>query len=257
MKRFLLAVCFCYLSCSLSAQTKVSIYGDDSYPPYSFLDSGRLTGIYSVILERIFVQMPEYDVTLKSLGWKRGLAQIEKGFIFALYPPYERPKERPYMEYDIPILDEQLVVYCRLDTLKQPRPSWPTDYYGLTIGNNSGFSAGGDKFWAAVEAKKIKVSEAKGTAHNLLNLISGKTDCYMNDGLSIQWELKKLQREGRFDGNSLVQSAIISAEKGFLGFSTDGERFPFKGDFKKKYLSILKQLKDSGEIDLIVKRFIE
>ena len=34
-----------------TAQTKVTIYGDDSYPPYSFLDSGRLTGIYTLILE--------------------------------------------------------------------------------------------------------------------------------------------------------------------------------------------------------------
>ena len=75
---------------------------------------------------------------------------------------------------------------------------------GLTIGNNSGFSAGGDEFKAAVKAGKIKLSETKGTPKNLLKLIAGRVDCYMNDALSIQWELKKLQKEGKYNGSTIV-----------------------------------------------------
>ena len=52
--------------------------------------------------------MPDYNVTIKGVPWKRGLLQIEGGKNFALYPPYKRPKQRPYMEYDMSILDEKL-----------------------------------------------------------------------------------------------------------------------------------------------------
>ena len=133
MKQTVIIFCFFIFSQTLSAQTKVVIFGDDSYPPYSFLESDRLTGVYTIILERVFEQMPEYNVELKANDWKRSLAQIQRGFIFALYPPYKRA-DRPYMEFEVPILDEELVVYCQKDILEKPRPVWPDDYYGLTIG---------------------------------------------------------------------------------------------------------------------------
>ena len=233
MNKIFIILCIIILSPPLSAQTKVTIYGDDSYPPYSFLDSDRLTGIYTIVLERIFEQMSEYDVELKGNDWKRSLDQIQRGFIFALYPPYKR-LDRPYMEFEMPILDEELVVYCREEVLEKPRPNWPEDYYGLTIGNNTGFSVGGPKFWKAVKANKIKVEETKGTPRSLLRLINGHVDCYMNDAISIQWELNKLMKEGRYDGRNVKESAIISQEHGYLGFSTSGARYPFKNDFKKE-----------------------
>ncbi|MFT5717264.1 MAG: polar amino acid transport system substrate-binding protein [Oleiphilaceae bacterium] len=243
-------------SYTLSAQTKVTIYGDDSYPPYSFLDSDRLTGVYTIILERIFEQMPDYKVELKGKDWKQGLVQIQRGFIFALYPPYKRA-DRPYMEFEMPILEEEVVVYCRKEVLEEARPNWPEDYYGLTIGNNSGFSVGGAKFSEAVKSGKIKVKETKGTPRSLLQLINGKVDCYMNDVVSIQWELKKLRKEGRYSGTNLERSIVISREYAYLGFSTSGSRYPFKKDFKKQYFNILTKMKKSGEIDSIVKRFPE
>jgi len=236
--------------------TEVTVYGDESYPPYSFKEKGKMTGIYTVILEKIFSKMPDYTVTIKSLPWKRGLKQIESGDIFALYPPYERRKERPYMEYDMPILDEELVVFCQNKVLTSPRPNWPDDYFGLTIGNNAGFAAGGEAFWAAVKAGKIKVQETKGTPANLKKLIGGRVDCYMNDGLSIQWELKQLQAKGAYDGSSLSKGTTISAEQGYLGFATDGSKFPYKDSFKQEYLKQLKTMKESGELQQIVDQYL-
>ncbi|NOH71328.1 ABC transporter substrate-binding protein [Vibrio pectenicida] len=257
MKKTLALLCTVLASTSVFAKTNVVIYGDDSYPPYSYVDSGRMTGIYTVVLERIFSKMPEYNVTIKGVPWKRGLLEIEGGKSFALYPPYKRPEQRPYMEYDMSILDEKLVVVCQKSVLSSPKPNWPGDYMGLTIGNNSGFSAGGDEFRAAVKSGKIKLSETKGTPKNLLKLIAGRVDCYMNDALSIQWELKKLQKEGKYNGQSLVEGATISSEQGFLGIATKAGKFPFKDDFKSQYHKILSEMKASGEVDQIIQKFVK
>ncbi|MGF1740088.1 transporter substrate-binding domain-containing protein [Vibrio profundum] len=256
MKKTVIALCTCF-SLSTYAATNVKVYGDDSYPPYSYQEKGKMTGIYTVILKKIFAQMPEYKVTIHGVPWKRGLAEIKEGKTFALYPPYKRVEARPYMQYDMPILDEKLVVVCRDKVLSQPRPSWPDDYMGLTIGNNSGFSAGGDKFYAAVKAGQIKINETKGTERNLLKLIAGRVDCYMNDAISIQWELKKLQETGKYSGSGVKEGAVISSEQGYLGFVTDGKKFPYKADFKQKYLQILTKMKASGEIDNVIKEFMK
>jgi polar amino acid transport system substrate-binding protein len=256
MNKVLFTFCLFIFTNTLSAQTEVTIYGDDSYPPYSFLDSDRLTGIYTIILERVFDQMPDYNVKLIGKDWKQGLSQIQRGYIFALYPPYKRAN-RPYMEFDMPILDEELVLYCRKDVLENARPNWPEDYYGLTVGSNSGFSVGGAKFNEAVKKGLILLKETKGTPRSLLQLIKGEVDCYMNDAVSIKWELKKLKKEGRYEEGSLVMSVVISQEHGYLGFSSRGSRYPFKNDFKKQYLNILDKMKKNGEIDDIIKRFLE
>ncbi|GLQ31557.1 substrate-binding periplasmic protein [Litoribrevibacter albus] len=252
----LIAVLCVLISLGVQAQTQVSIYGDDAYPPYSFKDKGKMTGIYTVVLQEIFQQMPEYRVSIEGYPWKRGLKEIEQGKIFALYPPYKRVKERPYMEYEEPILDEQLVVFCHEKVLSTPRTKWPDDYYGLTIGNNSGFAAGGDAFWQAVKRGDIKVEETKGTSKNLLKLIAGRIDCYMNDGLSIQWELKALQNQGKYNGLSVKKGAVISSEQGFLGFATDGSKFPYKDTFKEKFHAVLNQMKSSGRVQQVIDEFI-
>ncbi|CAM2914518.1 ABC transporter substrate-binding protein [Vibrio ordalii] len=257
MKKYLVCLPAIALSFGASATTNVTIYGDDSYPPYSYSESGRITGIYTVILERIFSKMPAYNVTIKEIPWKRGLSEIENRKIFALYPPYKRIEQRPYMEYELPILDEKLVVVCTKSVLSTPRPNWPEDYMGLTIGNNLGFAAGGDEFRAAVAAGKIVLSETKGTPNNLLKLIAGRVDCYMNDALSIRWELSKLQKEGKYDGQSVMEGATISSEQGFLGFVTDGGQFPYKDDFKATYHKILSEMKESGELEQVVSSFLQ
>mgnify|MGYP000517387643 CR=1 FL=1 len=163
LRILLISIVIGVLPITTYAEVSVKIYGDDSYAPYSFLGNGKVTGIYSVVLQKIFEEMPGYTVDLAALPWKRGLRLVEDGEIFALYPPYERKIERPYMDYDLAILDEELVVYCNKSVLNKPRSQWPEDYFGLSVGNNAGFSAGGDAFWTAVKKGKINVQETKGT----------------------------------------------------------------------------------------------
>lgn len=36
------------------SKTTVIVYGDDDYPPYSYTENGKITGIYTVILKKNF-----------------------------------------------------------------------------------------------------------------------------------------------------------------------------------------------------------
>ncbi|MEH6628467.1 MAG: hypothetical protein V7739_18670 [Motiliproteus sp.] len=94
------------------------------------------------------------------------------------------------------------------------------------------------------------------TKANLLKLIDKKIDCYMNDGLSIEWELKHLAKKGEYDGSSVVRGATISAESGFLGFAASADAFPYKEDFKQPYLKALRELKASGKVEKIIRQYM-
>jgi polar amino acid transport system substrate-binding protein len=250
-------------STSLAAEIEVIVYADDGYAPYSYEESGEAKGTYAVILRAAFARMEGYRVAIRPVPWKRGLRLLEQGKGFALYPPYRHVESRPYIRpYSTPILDEEVVVLCREDILIEPRPEWPRDFYGLTIGVNAGYLVGGDEFWRAVKEKKIRVEECRGNSEGLMQLAKGRLDGYINDRMAILWELKRLRESGKYreDGAhaKLLVGATISVEQGHLGYTDRDEgRFAYKADFVKQFNAIIKEMKKSGDIQRIVDEFLK
>ncbi|MDE1464303.1 substrate-binding periplasmic protein [Spartinivicinus poritis] len=259
MRKFLLALSIGFpllFSSTLYAAQSVKVMADEAYPPYSYKKDGKMTGIYTDVLSAIFAKMPDFNIKIEGVPWKRGLKSMEAGEGFALYPPYKR-EDRPYMDYTAPILAEESAAYCDEKILSKSRPKWPEDYYGLRIGSNSGFAVGGAVFDRAVQDGLIKLSEAKGNDKNLLKLINGRIDCYINDALSIEWELNQLKQKGKYKGSGIVRGATISGEYGYLGFTKKGDAFSYLEKFKEEYHKNLEEMKSNGEVDKIIKKYTE
>ena len=93
----------------------IELYGDNNYPPYSYVgEDNKLVGIYPSILREAVKEITGYKVTLKAVPWKRGLRMLKKNKIQGLFPPYFRVEQRPFMwPYSLAILEEEAVVVCR------------------------------------------------------------------------------------------------------------------------------------------------
>ncbi|MCU8200190.1 transporter substrate-binding domain-containing protein [Vibrio vulnificus] len=240
----------------------VTIYSDDAYPPYSYQIQGNAVGIYPDILRHVFDQMPQYRVTIKPVPFVRGLRLLETGKGFALFPPYYYENRRPYIHpYSKPILKEQVVVYCHNEVMLKnvaELAKWPEDFYGLTIGINAAFSIGGDAFWMAAHDGKLKIEEAKDNQENILKMRAKRVDCYINDRLSIAWEIKRLKDVGRIDHSDSFQlAAFVSEEYGYLGYSAYAERFPFKAPFTSQFDQILQRLQGSGIVEQVISSYVD
>lgn len=239
--------------------TKVVVYGDSGYPPYSYLRDGQPAGIYVDILKTVFETMPSYQVKIQLLPWKRGLKMLEVGEGFALFPPYYYPEQRLYISpYSEPILKEEVSVFCSSKTASSRElTSWPKSYFGLTIGINESFSLGGGEFWQAVKNGQIQIKEAQGNRDNILNLYNDKVDCYINDRLSILWEIKQLIQEGSLPTDwTVIESASVSSEQGYLGFTNvTPERYPYKNEFVTDFNASLEKLKQDGTLEAILHRY--
>ena len=239
---------------------EVTVYSDDSYPPYSYAEKGEAKGIYPEIFRKAFAQMPQYHVDIKPVPWKRGLRMLETGEGFALFPPYFRPKERPFMKYSAPVLSESVAVFCSSAIADRvSRTRWPDDYYGLRFGINAGFSLGGESFDQAVKNGQIILDQASGNHVNLEKLILQRIDCYINDRYSILWEWRHINEEGlNRDGAKIVETATVAAEQGYLGYTDrDNGRFPFKNDFVTDLNKIIENMRRTGEIQRITDRILE
>jgi polar amino acid transport system substrate-binding protein len=245
---------------AIAAPIEVSIYADQDYPPYSYTENGKLKGIYTEILADAFKKMPKYHVHLIAVPWKRGLSALESGEGFALYPPYYRPTERPYMQYSDSFFTELVVVFCNQAAIeKKELKAWPDDYFGLTIGMNPGFLTGGPKFDQAVMAKKVYVDTNATSRSNMLKLLIGRIDCYVNDRLMIESEYKKIKLGPDFKVSALQiqETSQVSVEKVFLGYTNrDSGRYAFKDDFIQEFNKVISGMKQNGDITKITNSFM-
>lgn len=238
------------LAFSMSSSWAISIVGDDAYPPYSFKEKGKITGIYTDIIQQALATMKDSS-NVTAMPWKRGLSGLKTKSIDALFPPYFRPKQRPYMDYSTDILNETLVIVCNAKVSGRLK-SFPGDYKGISLGKNAGFAPGA-AIDDAVKKKVLKIHEAKGMTANLKKLINNRVNCYVNDRLSILYELKKMAARGEYDGSSIVETHILGVEKGYVAINK-GASAEAKA-FINKFNEAIEGMKASGKIDEIIAKY--
>ncbi len=232
----------------------VTVLCDASYPPYSYAENGEAKGLYSDIVRAAFARMPGYRVSIRPVPWPRGLAALEKGTAFALFPPYYRPVERPWMDYSRPILEESVVAFVRSELAQQRAiEDFPAAYAGLRIGLNRGFNIiAAPDYKRMLAAGQVQQSYASDNRTNLLQLKRQRIDVYINDRLSILWELQQM-RDQDLLGNAgldwLVEGPRLSSEHGHLGYTRlNPQAYPYKQDFMQRLDQVLLDLEADGSI---------
>ena len=234
---FTFILLFCVMNTGLAQEvTKVTILADDDYPPYSYVEKGKLKGIYVRLIHRAANYLPEqYKVNLVAMPWKRALAQIENGRALAIIPPYLHIEARPYIEpYSIPLGTESVVTYCRKHVpLQAILDSLEFSEWTIHIGINAGYILLNDRYYRAINAGKIKMWENKSTDANLMKLLTNKIDCYVNDSISINVALNHIKKElQNIDITGVEEMDRISSNTAHIGYSnTNNSQFPFKDDF--------------------------
>lgn len=238
------------------AQTPISVtvLCDASYPPYSYAENGEAKGLYNDILRAAFARMPGYRVSIRPVPWPRGLAALEKGTAFALFPPYYRPVERPWMDYSRPILEESVVAFVRSELAQQRAiEDFPAAYAGLRIGLNRGFNIiAAPDYKRMLAAGQVQQSYASDNRTNLLQLKRQRIDVYINDRLSILWELQQMRDQdllGNAELDWLVEGPRLSSEHGHLGYTRlNPQTYPYKQDFMQRLDQVLLDLEADGSI---------
>lgn len=237
------------------ANDKVVLVGDENYPPYSYIENGRFTGIDVDILRLAASRLsPAYQVELVPRPWKRGLAMLENGTAFGLFPPGLK-RERAYIDtYSAPILTETVVIFCNSKVARLPRPDFPRDYAGLTIGINAGFLLS-ERLMQAEKLQIVRLESAKDNATNLRKLALHRIDCYASDRVAALFSAEKLAGKLPAAERELRASVELSREDTFVAYSARNSP-SFKTDFIAKLNAALYTMRTNGDIDRIMTRYV-
>jgi polar amino acid transport system substrate-binding protein len=237
LRRLLFCLCLAAAAHGRAADT-VILYGDSDYPPYSYLENGRFTGIYVDMLTLAARAMaPRFKVELRPLPWKRGLAELESGHAFALFPPGLK-RERTYIgSYSLPLYRETVVLFCNAQVMKTRRSVFPDDFAGLTVGVNAGFLLSARLIDAANQGK-LRLAPAGGNDANLKKLARGRIDCYASDRGAALYSAKRLQMV-------LREAVALSGENTYIGYSSASNP-PYKAAFIASMNAAIDAIHKSG-----------
>ena len=245
MFRFLFGMFFLVFSITCLSESKqvIEIYYLNNYPPYAFLNekTGKPDGYYTKIVQLVFSNLRNYNLKLTPIPWKRGLNLIEKGEAFALYPPYHRYKERPYIyPYSLPLGEEITVIVCNKKRIKGFNLEYPRDFAGIHLVLDLGYELGRDN--AFVKEGKISITDISSVDQAIKMLFHERADCYINDRLAIIHALKKNKKINR---KTIKEKGIIKREFGFIGYS---EKFSssYKENFIRSFNSEFNNLYQKG-----------
>lgn len=248
---------------SFARDIGVTVYVDGNYRPFSYSDNGKPKGMYIDILKVAFSRMKGFKVKMLPIPWKRGKSMMERGEGFALTPAFFHGHDWPYLyPYSLPFYTETIVAVCSKEVLTTKREKWPGDFIGLNIGNVAGFDGwGGEEFWRLVNQKRIYYEEAKGSEQNILKLLAGRLDCIMMEEKAFDYELRKLQSEGKYDirkHNVVRKAAVIGKDPVYIGYSKPAREnglFPFQFEFMQAFDSEIYKMTKSGEIIRIMESY--
>jgi polar amino acid transport system substrate-binding protein len=253
MKLKILWVCLgsfftCLFGC-VNAAEKIILFGDDDYAPYSYVEDGQFKGIYVNILHEAARRMAsDYAIELQPIPWKRGLAELESGRSFALFPPGLK-SERTYIRpYSVSLYRETVVLFCSDKIMSRPHAKFPDDYVGLTIGVNLGFLLS-DRLIQASKQGMVTLDAAKGNETNLKKLARERIDCYASDRTAARFSLKRIH--SGLGADFVLQEAVeLSGEDTFIAYSSRNNPV-YKTDFVGKMNATIEAMKKDGEIKKI------
>ncbi|MGX9700008.1 substrate-binding periplasmic protein [Janthinobacterium lividum] len=229
-----------------AAPQTVILYGDDDYAPYSYVENGVFKGMYIDILRLAASAMPDYRLELQPRPWKRGLAALEKGQVFGLFPP-GRKTQRPYVQpYSAMLYRESVVLFCHDAVMRTPRTRFPADFAGLTIGVNTGFLLS-EKLMAPAREGLLRLEAAKGNEANLKKLALRRIDCYASDRGAARHTARQLGAELASYGFQLHEVLELSSEATYIAYSARNTP-AYKADFIQKMNAALLAMRQNGEL---------
>jgi len=235
------------VSGNLFAAQVIELFGDKNYPPYSYEEKGKAKGVYVDILQEAFAQMPNFNLKLKMMAYKRAINMTQEGLIVGFFPPYYGVERTKWTKFSEPILGETTIVFAKEETL-QKRKNYPKDFYGTTLCLNRGFNQsllGGENLSKAIKNNKIKLIEGDNNQACLSRVIRGMADFYINDQLI---DTKKFP--------VIKKGMKVKENFGHVGFTLQDKNYPFMKDLQKEFNATIKKMKQNGQIAKILKKYL-
>lgn len=225
------------------------VLGADLYIPYQYEENGELKGMSVDIVKEAFKRMG-YSVEIKVLPWSRVLKSTKDGAVDAMFSSFYIEERSEYMTYAMePLAGSMQSLFVRAGSSIR---------YDGTVESLKGYRLGtiigyvyGDAFKQGKEDGTLDVSEAEDCPANILKLMAGRTDVFIDNRDTTRYYLKKEKLE---DEIVELTPAFAEQEMLYLAFSKKRLMDPALVD---AFNRTLKEMKQDGSWGKIVAEYTQ
>ncbi len=194
--KLLAALLVTIVSCAHAAEspTTLRLATVDNFPPFSYMDSGSLTGI-DVDLVHEMARRLNISVQIQAYPWARVINSVKRGEVDGAFAAFETQERQAFCLYVGVLHIEAFYLFTRKgNEFPYTRIS---DLYGKRVGIDRGVFVS-DAFERAVNDGRIILEEVNDTGMiNLRKLDAGRMDAAIGDHGVMSYHLKLLGLEQR------------------------------------------------------------
>lgn len=206
------------------------------FPPFNYIEDGKLTGIDIDIVEEMAKQL-DIKVKILSATWKGVMLQIKAGRVDGGFSAFLAPERQKFSIYTAPLHYEAMHLFVKRDA------SFPFtslhDLEGKVIAIEKGAFIS-KEFQLATNAQSVIVHEGKNT-NNLRMLGINRLDGVIGHLEVMQYHLKKLDLHQRI----IPLASIGKAKPAYLILSKKS-KYPNLLNLKQNITTVLTRMQQEG-----------
>lgn len=244
IKHLLFIFIILFLSRSyLSAQPLLEFITMVDFPPYSYLENGKPTGIDVDIINEM-AQRGRLKIKIKFVPWKRVMHYTKYGIVDGAFAAFKSPEREMIADYvQTPLHKSTYKLFVKKD--KGIQYNSIQDLYGKRIGKNLGFHIGGEFEHAAKDGKIIILEAAM--ERNFKRLIHDRIDGVVGNSNEVWMVIKKMNVSDEI----VALPKSVRKPRGAYLMIPKSSKTENKEKLVQKISNTLKSMEEDGTIDRI------
>ena len=232
--------------------TKIRLVTDSNYAPFSFLENDELKGEFIDLISRVDKELPDYNIELVPMPWKKGLDSIQKGQYLGIVGTYQFGERRPYLyPYSAPLYTEHVVALCRNGSDLPDGASWPQSFKGKLVLNIAGYD-GWLGFYPRndVRTQSINFLEVPSVSLAALMLKKGNADCTLSEKGFARNIVKMAQTNSEYNPRIAAEVVSNTVHVGYSVAAWQKQEHDHALQFAKAFDFALMSLQREGKLNL-------
>jgi polar amino acid transport system substrate-binding protein len=229
------------------AQNTLRLATVDNFPPFSFIENGKLTGVAVDVVAEMAKRVG-LQVEFKAYPWARLMESVKDGTIDGGFAAFETEERKAFCLYVGIVQYEEYQLFVKKG--KEFPFTGIKDLYGKKIGIDRGVFVS-KEFEQAVKDGKITLEEVNDMAMlNVTKVSQGRIDAMIGDGGVIPYYAKVSGVAGE-----IVSLGPVHEKQAAYLILSKNSGFPNKEEWQPKMAAAIKAIWDDGTYQSILNRY--
>ncbi len=246
-------LCLIFSSMAKGSPLSLSVVSDDKFPPFSYKENGKVTGIDIDIINEMGKRLNiKFNISL--VPWKRLIMMTQLGDCDGSMSLFRTPEREKFSLYTYPVHYSSFVIFVMKG--KEFKFTKIEDLYGKKLAKQSGFAIS-DEFDLAVKRGKIKVADIFHIKTCMGETLIGKYDGFVANKHVTLYKLKNDKKFVRYKEKFTILKNPVKLERGAFFVISKASKIKDKLKLQKNIIKTLKSMEENGTYQKIMDKYLK